>query len=521
MRRFVVDHMATIRSIALVLGIAVAWGCGAEVIQAASPAAPAQKKGTHTTEPAVEATNWDDALSRIVDRPWDASGFYANWLAYVLLDQEQWASASPYLLKAAIQTGSLKLYVQAIRSAFLVSSPALQEYVLQGAGALHVSPPQGTWNEQERGVYWIYTQLLASAGFPGQAQAWLDRFLNQSEVTPDELGPIWCLQARVAKTLQNWSMALSAWGRCAAMVPGSKLSAGEKIELGWNLALVAAQQGDKAAFVRGLSEMPLRSWQKAYLQALWLILQAQKTDQALALLDALEPSQLGQEIATNGDPQISFSRTAALREIAMARRWRLQIQLLIHTRQYALAWTRLDKAIEQWPQNPDWFFQKGLVTASLGLVSYAQEAFAQVQRLSPRYPGLANAWGYALADAQVNLPQANRYLKQALEESPFAPQVQDSWGWYLFRQRQWGQALRVLVQAYADLPISDIGLHLAQVRWAMGDVAGAWLLWERSHQQEPQHPDLPRLKAIFSQDPSSAPSAFGAVVNNKKTHSSW
>ena len=91
-------------------------------------------------------------------------------------------------------------------------------------------------------------------------------------------------------------------------------------------------------------------------------------------------------------------------------------------------------------------------------------------RARPALVSALNLAGYLLADTGQRLADAERYLRQAREQSPGDPAILDSWGWLLLRRGQPRAAVRTLDRAARYAPLEpEILVHLAAA-WA-GDGA--------------------------------------------------
>jgi Flp pilus assembly protein TadD len=91
-----------------------------------------------------------------------------------------------------------------------------------------------------------------------------------------------------------------------------------------------------------------------------------------------------------------------------------------------------------------------------------------------------NALGYSLADRGQRLPEARQLIERALQLAPGDPFITDSLGWVEFRLGNKDAALRLLRQAYASRPDTEIGAHLGEVLWALGQRDEARRIWLES-----------------------------------------
>ncbi len=74
----------------------------------------------------------------------------------------------------------------------------------------------------------------------------------------------------------------------------------------------------------------------------------------------------------------------------------------------------------------------------------------------------------------------------------------DSMGWLHYRTGKYSEALTYLRSAYATEPNAEIGAHLGEILWMLGDKDEARRIWQESIQLAPGDPviqeTLNRLK---------------------------
>ena len=68
--------------------------------------------------------------------------------------------------------------------------------------------------------------------------------------------------------------------------------------------------------------------------------------------------------------------------------------------------------------------------------------------------------------------------------------IQDSVGWVAFRQGDLALARQYLEAAYAKLPDAEIGAHLGEVLWQMGEFDAARAVWRKAHDSDPENAAL-------------------------------
>lgn len=96
----------------------------------------------------------------------------------------------------------------------------------------------------------------------------------------------------------------------------------------------------------------------------------------------------------------------------------------------------------------------------------ARETFETLRRENPDDPVIANALGYFLAERNVELPRAEKLVREALAKDPSSPFYLDSLGWVAYRRGDYQAAFDLLVRAANGLPdapeiLEHMGLTLA------------------------------------------------------------
>ena len=84
--------------------------------------------------------------------------------------------------------------------------------------------------------------------------------------------------------------------------------------------------------------------------------------------------------------------------------------------------------------------------------------------------------------------------------APGDPFITDSMGWVLFRQGQASKAVELLRQAYEARPDTEIGVHLGEVLWSLGQRDEARRIWRESRERDAQNKLLRDTLARFKVD---------------------
>jgi predicted Zn-dependent protease len=83
--------------------------------------------------------------------------------------------------------------------------------------------------------------------------------------------------------------------------------------------------------------------------------------------------------------------------------------------------------------------------------------------------------------------------------APGDPFIMDSMGWVQFRMGNLNEAESYLRRAYAVRSDPEIAVHLGEVLFAKGDIAGAQKLWKEAHAKDPKNDALKSTLARLNQ----------------------
>jgi Flp pilus assembly protein TadD len=152
----------------------------------------------------------------------------------------------------------------------------------------------------------------------------------------------------------------------------------------------------------------------------------------------------------------------------------------------------------RFPDDTDLIYEQAMVEEKLDHLADMERLLRRVIALKPDHPHAHNALGYSLADRGLRLPEARALIQRALELSPGDPFITDSLGWVEFRLGNRDEAARLLRQAYATRPDTEIATHLGEVLWALGQHDEARKVWQdargRDASNEVLRETLARLK---------------------------
>jgi Flp pilus assembly protein TadD len=140
----------------------------------------------------------------------------------------------------------------------------------------------------------------------------------------------------------------------------------------------------------------------------------------------------------------------------------------------------LAAAIAQYPDSTDLRYARATLLEENGDVRAALRELSAILKSRPEDPAAMNALGYTLADHAQQLAHARKLIDQAYAAAPYSAAIRDSLGWVIFRQGHAADALPFLAGAFADEPGGDIGAHLGEVLWSLGQQAQAEKIWSQA-----------------------------------------
>jgi tetratricopeptide (TPR) repeat protein len=144
----------------------------------------------------------------------------------------------------------------------------------------------------------------------------------------------------------------------------------------------------------------------------------------------------------------------------------------------------LDAANRQFPDDPDLIYEQAMMAEKLQRMADAERLLRRVMEVKPDNAHAYNALGYSFAERGIRLPEARSLILRALELAPGDPFITDSLGWVEFKLGNLAEAARHLRAAYAARPDAEIGAHLGEVLWAMGERDEARRLWREAQARD-------------------------------------
>lgn len=177
---------------------------------------------------------------------------------------------------------------------------------------------------------------------------------------------------------------------------------------------------------------------------------------------------------------VQLRKQADLNDVQQAEIAQAEVALFVEARLYDLAVERLEAQLKTSPQDTKLLFDLGMVREKMGQYAAMEIVWRRALKIDPNMVSVLNALGYSMADRKERLSEAHQLIKQALTLQPDDPYILDSMGWVEYRLGKFDEAKKLLEKAFASKPEAEIGAHLGEVLWAMGDVEGARTIWRQA-----------------------------------------
>ena len=145
-----------------------------------------------------------------------------------------------------------------------------------------------------------------------------------------------------------------------------------------------------------------------------------------------------------------------------------EAQLLREAKRHKDAYEVLAEGVRRFPEDGDLLYDQAMMADRLGRHEEMERLLRKALTQNADNANALNALGYSLADRGVRLDEARSLIDRALTLRPGDPYITDSLGWVEFRLGRLPEALRLLRQAYAARPDTEIAAHLGEVLWASG-----------------------------------------------------
>jgi tetratricopeptide (TPR) repeat protein len=384
--------------------------------------------------------------------------------------------AQPYLknadvrlvLAAGAQAAGLSARATAEARAALELAPDSPRAVLAAAQALLGTDPKAaaallaqflTRHPAAADVRLAYARVLLASGDTAAARKQFAQLVQDSPRNPDLLYSLGVLSAQ------------------------ARLSADARDYFTRYLALLETSDG------------AVRDPDSVYLYLAQLAEQEKKYDEALGWLAKVDDGENAlrarlreaQVMARQGKLEQARGHLQKVQASSDEERTQLVIaeaQLLREAKRNQEALALLEKALAASPNDPELIYDTAMAAERLDQVERMETLLRQLIAAKPDHAHAYNALGYSLADRNLRLAEAKTLIEKALQLTPGDPFITDSLGWVEFRLGNREEALRLLRQAYKSRPDAEIGAHLGEVLWAMGQRDEARRVWAEASSRD-------------------------------------
>ena len=167
-----------------------------------------------------------------------------------------------------------------------------------------------------------------------------------------------------------------------------------------------------------------------------------------------------------------------------------EAQLLREAQRHKDAFDLLGKALAANPKQTDLMYDYALTAEKLNRLDLLESNLRELIDLKPDHAHAYNALGYSLADRNERLPEARKLIEKALELAPEDYYIMDSMGWVLYRMGDLKGAAQQLRRAWKGRPDGEIGAHLGEVLWVLGERVEAEAIWREALEASPDSDTL-------------------------------
>jgi tetratricopeptide (TPR) repeat protein len=154
------------------------------------------------------------------------------------------------------------------------------------------------------------------------------------------------------------------------------------------------------------------------------------------------------------------------------------------------AFELLGQALKEEPDQPELLYDFALTAEKLEKYDLLEQNLRKLIEVRPDHAHAYNALGYSFAERNTRLREARELVEQAIKLSPEDYFIVDSLGWVQYREGDLKGAAETLRRAYGGRPDAEIGAHLGEVLWVMGERSEANRIWQESLKSAPDNETL-------------------------------
>ena len=167
-----------------------------------------------------------------------------------------------------------------------------------------------------------------------------------------------------------------------------------------------------------------------------------------------------------------------------------EAQLLREANRHRDAFDMLTQALQKEPEQADLLYDFALTAEKLERFDLLETSLRKLIQVRPNHAHAYNALGYSFAERNTRLPEARKLIEKAIELAPEDHFIVDSLGWVQYREGDLRGAALTLRRAYDGRPDAEIGAHLGEVLWMLGQRDEARRIWDESLKAGPDNETL-------------------------------
>lgn len=170
-------------------------------------------------------------------------------------------------------------------------------------------------------------------------------------------------------------------------------------------------------------------------------------------------------------------------------------------KQYAKAIVALNRAMDLEPdekeeERSDIYTMLGDIYNTTKQYKLSDSSYAAALKLNPRNATVLNNYAYYLSVRNTRLDEAAEMSKKSLAIRPGEPTFLDTYGWILYQQGKYKEALNYIQDAVtksADEADPSLWEHLGAVLYKTGDKEGAVQAWEKAKVRGSENENINRM----------------------------
>ena len=167
-----------------------------------------------------------------------------------------------------------------------------------------------------------------------------------------------------------------------------------------------------------------------------------------------------------------------------------EAQVLREANRHRDAYEVLAEALKKAPDQPELLYDSALTAEKLERFEVLEANLRKLIEVKPDHAHAYNALGYSFAERNLRLPEARKLIEKALELAPEDFFIIDSLGWVQYREGDLKGAVATLRRAYDGRPDAEIGAHLGEVLWMLGERDEAQRIWDEALKSAPDNETL-------------------------------